>query len=174
MSFLRLSFFVSFMVVLTACGFHLRGQGPSVLLPSQLKVLFVESKQPYSVLTREVEQMLTGMGVKLVDNARAAPFTLSIIRAEASQQTTGMSPTTQISTYALSYTIIYQITDKEGRMVVPPRTITASRSYASNTNQMLSANYEYAQLENDMRRDVISQMTYQLGANDILQAVTAK
>ncbi len=173
MSFLRLSFLACLLTVLTACGFHLRGHGSVAVLPSQLKVLFVESKQPYGALTQEVEQMLRGMGVKLVNTAQAAPYTLAILSAQTSQQTTGMSPTTQVSTYALSYSMTYQIMDKAGHIVVAPRSLMASRSYASNSNQILSSNYEYAQLENDMRRDVISQMINQLGAKEILQALAA-
>lgn len=167
-------FIILFLVThLTACGFHLRGQGDTGAFPAQLRVIYVESAKPYGPLTQELQQMLKGMGARLTATAQEAPLKFVLVRDEVSQQTTGMNLTGQLNTYTLVYTVIYQIVDSSGRIVFGPHYATTSRSFTQNANQMLSSNYEYMQLEQDMRRDVVAQIMYQLGSKKAVQTLAA-
>ena len=155
--------------LMIGCGFHLRGLGEAGTLPPQLQVLYIESKNAYGPLTQDLKQMLQGMGAKVTAAAQESPARFVILRDEMGQQTTGMSTTSQLSTYTLTYTVSYQIVDAAGKVLLLPRHATATRSFTQNSNQMLSSNYEYMQLEQDMRRDVVAQIMYQLGSKNTAQ-----
>lgn len=166
--FLTLS---SLSLLLSACGFHLRGQGHSYI-PPQLKVLYVTSQTPYDTLTKQVKQTLISLGVTLKDSADQAPYTLVLYGESQSQMLMGSGTNNQLESYQLIYGMAYSIKDSKGREIQAPRAIRATRNFTSNPNQALSQNYEQLSLIEDMRQDVINQMLNQLSTRQTLQALT--
>lgn len=166
---MRCSFFLIIVsLLLTGCGFKLRGQEP---LPPQLRTLYLETKAPYSPLTKQLRQILPASGITLVSTRSQAPLALEIINDSQSQQVTGIS-TTQVMQYSLTYTLIYQIRDSKGRVLFNPHTIKATRTFTANFNQMLGGSLEQNLLYNDMRQDIISQLLNQLSSRNTAKAVT--
>ena len=144
---------------LTGCGFKLRGE---FQLPTQLRVMYLKTHKPYSALSKQLNQTLQSIGIKLVSSSQEAPYTLEIINDTLSHTTTSISATTQVVQYILTYTVNYRVLDKQGKEVLSPRSIVATRNYTANRNRMLGGSIEQSLLEEDMRRDVVSQLLNQL------------
>lgn len=154
---------------LSGCGFHLRGHGP---LPPQLRVLHLQTNNPYTAFSKQLRQALCSTGIQLVDNPSAAPVTLQILGDNFGQAVTSIGSSQQVTTYALSYTISYQINDANGHTIIGPQTIIANRSYQIASNQILADTSTLFSLQDDMRRDVIFQLLNRLRARCTLQALS--
>lgn len=168
MSLIKFFFYFSLALLLTACGFHLRGQAA---LPVQLKQLAFESDAPYSLLSTQLQQTLANMGVTLTD--KAAPITLKLSKDDFSQTTATSGATNQLTTYAISYTVSYQLLNAAGKPLIEPRSITINRSFTANNNQMLGSSNEQTLLQQDMRREAIMQIINQLNSQSVKRAIAS-
>jgi LPS-assembly lipoprotein len=155
---------------LTACGFHLRGHGS---LPPQLRVLYLQSSNPYGVFTKQLQQVLRSIGVTLVQNAQEAPVTLQILAENTGQQLSSQGVSGQVSTYVLSASVSYQLLDAHGRVIQALQTVTTTRNYSVNSNQVLGDISVQGSLQNDMWRDLINQLFNRLRAHSTLRALAA-
>jgi LPS-assembly lipoprotein len=154
--------------LLSACGFHLRGQ--TELAPA-LRKLQLQTNAPYSPLTKELQRTLTERGIQLITPPETAPLTLSILNDAFSQQTTNLSPASQVTTFTLNYVITYQLKNATGRVLRGPLRATATRIYNVNSNQILGSTNEQPLLQQDLRRDAIAQLLYQLSARETVEAL---
>lgn len=159
---------MSLCLLLTACGFHLRGQA---FLPPELRVLYLQSYNPYGPLVKQMRRTLMAMKIRLVQSQRDAPLTLAILREQEGEQATSFSPTTQIQTYTLTYAVVYQVMDRENQVLSGPHTIHASRSFTANPHQTIGNSYEKNMLIQDIRRDVTTQILNRLNSKSMLQAL---
>lgn len=164
----KLFFLGSLLCCLVGCGFHLRGHEP---LPPQLDVLYLETDEPYGPLTKQLQQILTSIGVALAPDATMAPVTLRIIADTYGQQLTAQSSSGQLNTYILTYTLTYQLLDKQGRFLQHVQVITTSRSYTISANQVLGDTAVQTSLQNDMRSDAINQLLNRLRARNTQKAL---
>lgn len=155
-------------ITLTGCGFHLRGHEP---LPPQLKVLFLQTAKPFSKLTKDLQRVFHRSGVLLTCSSHNAPITLQIMADNFTQSTSSIGSSGQVTTYILNYTILYQLLDSSGHVLVPPQTITSARSYAITSNQLLSNVNALSGLQDEMRREIIYQLLDRLRAPIVLQAL---
>src|SRR5580704_16475981 len=91
----RIIIFSLFTVVfsfLVSCGFHLQGIMP---LAEPLKRLYLENPDPYSYLSRNLQQYLKMSNVELVNDPRSATAILVIKRDVNTQSLLGVNKTQQ-------------------------------------------------------------------------------
>lgn len=153
------------LLTLSGCGFQLRGH---CSLPSELRVLYIQSNDPYGSFTKQVKQAFLARNTILAYCAARAPVTLDILNDQVSHQTLSISASTQLIQYQLTYLVIYQLLDRNGQVIQPPQAITTTRTYSVNINQMLAGGDAQAQLIQEMRRDVIFQLMTRLSAPNTL------
>lgn len=153
---------------LPGCGFHLRGHEP---LPPELHVLYLQSADPYDPLTKELRQVLQTIGVIMAQDSVSAPVTLQIINENFSQQLGAQGAGGQLTTYVLIYTLAYQLLDPKDRVIQASQTITSTRNYQVNANQLLGDLSVQESLKEDMRRDLINQLLNRLRSRNTLKAL---
>ena len=156
---------------LAGCGFHLRGQQE---LPPQLHRIYLQSYDPYSPLTKQIRQTLHTVGVVIVQQPQAAPVTLQIISEQSGQQVTGQGVSGQLTTYMLSYTMVYQLLDTQGRPLQEAQMITTTHYYSIGANQLLGDTQIQQNFQNTMRNEVIDQLLYRLNSENTRYAVTSR
>ncbi len=154
-------FSISFAILLSGCGFHLRGYAP---LPAQLHVLHLQTDEPYSPLSKRLQKILQSMGIILVPCAQQAPVTLQILASNFIQMITSVGSSGQITTYILTQTIVYQLTDCSNKVIYGPQTVSTTRTYSIAANQILGDTAALNSLKNEMQRDVIYQILNHLRA----------
>ncbi|GAB4391727.1 MAG: LPS assembly lipoprotein LptE [Gammaproteobacteria bacterium] len=155
-------------LLLTACGFHLRGYAP---LPPELNTLYVSSARPFGGLTRDVKQHLSARHITIVDRADQAPYTLAISDDTLTRTIDSVSTNTQLRQYTLSYTAQFTLLDQNQQTIAGPFSLSASRSYTGQTNQTLGSDNEALSLEKEMQRDLVVQLLYRLSASSTRQAL---
>ena len=156
---------------LSACGFHLRKQPP---LPPELKTLYVQSDQPYELLTLQLTQILRSMGVTLVDTAKEAPVTLKIFNERYTTSILSESASSSTKQYTLFLTVQYQMQNSSGKVLFGPKTVREQSNYTINENQVSSTNTQQNSLKEEMQRDAVFSILMQLGSTDAINAVSGK
>jgi LPS-assembly lipoprotein len=155
--------------LLSACGFHFRGQVP---LAPPLKKMYLQSEDPFSQLTRNVKQSLKISGVDLVDSPAKADTILDIMRETNSEQLLSIGGTQQTRQYNITLTVTFQITDGHGRVLVPIESLSETRSLTILSNQILGGSNEENNLFVQMRRAIVYDIMSRLSSSDVSTLVT--
>lgn len=126
-------------VFLTACGFHLQGE---MQLAPPLKRLYLQTPDPYGHLAKNLQQYLKMSNVQLVSSPEEADSILVILSDNAGQVFLSVNATQQTRQYNLVVTVIFEITDKKGRIIVPAQTLTETKPITIQSNQILGSSNE--------------------------------
>ncbi|REL26187.1 hypothetical protein DXX93_06045 [Thalassotalea euphylliae] len=102
----KISLIVVLSILLSACGFRLRGD---FLLAPELQTLYVSSVDKHGELTRLVKQHLTLNQVNIVKTPRAELPELRILKDELNRRTLSLFPNGQVAEYEIIYTVNYQL-----------------------------------------------------------------
>lgn len=154
---------------ITSCGYQLRG---SVPLAPRLHQLFLETKDPYGQLTRNLKAFLKISGVHLVDKQEDAESTLVILKELTSQQLLGISGTQQTRQYNLILTVTFEVTDAQGKVLVKPQTVAETRTLTIKADQILAGSNEANTLYDQMRQAIVYDIMSRLASKDITALLT--
>ena len=142
-------------LMLSACGFQLRGQQDYAF-----KRLFIVGGSPAAAarLTRIVQGGSDSVVVTSVANADA---TLQITEGRGTSTLT-LNSLGAVEEYAINLSMTYSLTAKDGTLLIPPSVIALNRAmtYSDQYSQAKSAEAEI--LFADMENDAIDQLTRRL------------
>ena len=153
---------------LSACGFHLRGQ---YQLPASLFRLHLQTSSPYDPFIQRLEQVLTTMKVVLLPTAAEANGVLVIHSMKSGQSLLSSSTTSQVNTYALTYTIVFSLQSPSGKVLLPSQSVSASQSYTVSSNDAIAGSSQEQQLQVQLYQDVIYQLFNQLSSKKVKAAL---
>ncbi len=145
-------------LLLTSCGFQLRGQ---LDLPPELQEMSVSGRDAYSELIVALKQQLETAGVTINENA---DITLFIITEEKDKQRVSVSKTVYYDEYQLINRATFELRDRAATALTLPETVTAQVLYQDDASNPASKSNE----ENILRRELQTNLALQ-----ILRRVTA-
>ncbi|HAV1549870.1 TPA: LPS assembly lipoprotein LptE [Vibrio parahaemolyticus] len=143
--------------LLSACGFHLRGE---YSVPEELHTMSFSSYDEYSKLTRYVRSQLQLNKVDLVQPSSSVP-NLHLIKATMDERTLSLYQNSRAAEKELTYVVQYRVT-------IPGFgsknfTTTVNRNYLDNPLTALAKSVERDVIEDEMRQQAAKQMMRQLG-----------
>lgn len=144
-------------LLLTACGFHLRGTGSTQMALTELNFA---SRDDLSPLSREVKQSLINNKVLI---SSSAPFTLYLGLVEQSRRTASFTPGTRTAEYQLTSSVAYELRSGSLPALLQDR-VEVQRSYAFNHNNVTGSGQEEMMLHDEMRRELVTQLMMRLQA----------
>jgi len=153
-------------LLLTGCGFHLRG---AAQLPFNTLYLQVGYTSP---LGNEIRRTLRTSNVRLVDSPATADATLIILSELREKQILSLSGQGTVREYQLRYRIGYQVTDGKATILIAPTEIVLKRDVSYNDSQVLAKEAEEANLYRDMQSDAVNQLVRRLQAAKLPSAAT--
>lgn len=106
MTYKRLITAFTLVSLLSACGFHLRGD---YLLSEELQTLYVSSSDIHGELTRLVKQHLSHNQVKVLKYKNAQVPELRIMSDTLDRRTLSVFQNGQVAEYELIYAVYYQL-----------------------------------------------------------------
>jgi LPS-assembly lipoprotein len=139
-----------FSVVLGGCGFRLAG---SEHLPAVLAKPYLSVKDPYTDFSREFERQLKGSGALLQLGRQDATATIEVTRDQIEQRTLAVSARNIPTDYELRYTVTFEVKGPDAQ-ILPPQTISLSRDYSFEENELLAKEHEADILRANMARDL--------------------
>lgn len=142
--------------LLTACGFHLRGDYD---IPQELSRMSLTSYDQYSTFTRMVRRQLRLNKIDLQTPAENTP-NLHLLGESTGERTLSLYQNTRAAEIELTFVASYRVTVPE----IGSRTFTTSvtRSYLDNPLTALAKSVERDMIEDEMRKLAASQIVRQM------------
>ena len=157
--FYHLTFLSILGLLLTACGFQLRGQAQ---LPPAMAVTYIASNTPSSAPPSELERtlrlVLETNGVTVTDDSQAATATIAILGESESRRTLATGPNGEVREYTLNYIVDYAVRLADGAELIPKDTLRVSRDVLYDEAQVLGR----AAGETITMRDMIYDVAYSI------------
>jgi LPS-assembly lipoprotein len=146
-------------VMLTACGFHMRGAAD---LP--FKTIYL-GFAPNSAVGVELKRNIEASGAKVVSDPKDAEANLKVLTDTRDRQVLTLNTNGRVREYALFQRFTFSVTDPKGVVVIPPTAITLRRVITYDENQELAKQAEEALLYRDMQSDLVQQILRRLAAS---------
>ena len=152
-------------VLLSACGFHLRGSNGSFMLPFATMYIDLSDTSPLAIgLKRYIRAIGSTEVVDTKDGADAVLEVLSDPERNRSKTILSLNKNGRVQEYQLGYSINFRVVDKAGNQLLAPTTISLVRPITFDESQVLAKETEEAALYRDMRNDLVQQIMRRLAA----------
>ncbi len=168
-------------LLLSACGFHLRGQ-TSYALP--FKSITVRAFNDFSPIVVALKQALQDQGVQITDapilsqqdpipteqtaqapaNTNPTQLTLHVASESTSKQILSLNRAGRVREFQLNYRVMLRVYDQQQQDWIFPVTVDLQRNLPYDDTLVLAKESEEAQLYQEMRSDAVQQIMRQLNA----------
>ena len=142
-------------VLLSACGFQLRGTGTNQLTITELDL---SARNAYGDTVRELRQTLENSGVKI---STSAPLKLILTSEEESQRAASYTGTSYSAEYELTNVLKYEIKGQNNLPLLNNK-IEVHKIYLQDSRNLTGSGQEAAVIRKEMRRDLVQQMVLRL------------
>ena len=144
-------------VLLTACGFHLRGQAG---MP--FETLYLDAANPGTPFIADLRRNLEANKVRLVNSAEKADVVLNIVSEVPERQILTLGGSGRVNEFLLRYRVSFRAYDLKGREWIPAEEMALRRDYIYDDTKVLAKEAEEAQLYNSMISDMVQQIVRRL------------
>lgn len=146
-------------LLLSACGFHLRGQAT---LPFSTLYVQAAPTSPFALQLKRAVQ--SGSATKVINRPEQAEAVLQILNELQEKRILSLGDGGRVREFQLIYRVFFRLTDEKNREHIPASEIILKRDYSFNDEQALSKEAEEALLYRDMRNDAVQQLVRRLQA----------
>jgi LPS-assembly lipoprotein len=141
--------------LLSACGFQLRGTGDAQFA---LKELDVSARNAYGETVTQVREVLENNGVRVY---AGAPYKLVLTRETENRRSASFSSGARTAEYELTMALDYEIRGTQN-LLLTSNTVEVQNYYQQDDNNLAGSDQEAAQLRNELRREMVQQLTQNL------------
>jgi LPS-assembly lipoprotein len=146
-------------LLLTACGFHLRGAATY-----SFDSMYLNSAAP-PTFNSELRRALSSAGsATLAESATAAQVVLEIPAVTDDKEVLSLSSAGAVREYQLVKRVSFRLHGQDGADWMPAGEIAVRRSYTFQETQALARDLEEQRLQRDMQTDLIQQIVRRLQA----------
>ena len=144
-------------LLLSACGFHLRG---AATLP--FNTVYIDAS-PASVFATQLRRVIgAGSQTRVTNNPAEADAAVQVLRELQESEILSLSPGGRARELQLRYRVLYQLLDKNKSVIVPPTEIVLRREFSINDQDPRGQDSEQALLFRDMQTDAVYQLVRRL------------
>ena len=144
-----------FSLMLSSCGFHLRG---SIDMPRWFNHVSVIVEHAHQNLSSFLVENLLSYNLSIEPSPSSAQYWLIILQDNLQQQITSVSSSTTPRQYELTYTVHFKLMKAKGRELISPSVVSVTRQATINSDRILGSNQEEELLVNEMRREAATQI----------------
>jgi LPS-assembly lipoprotein len=152
-------FFVLTMLLLSGCGFHMRG-APD--LP--FKSIYLNLSDT-STLYTELSRNLRAGGTVIVTDPKAAEAVLTVLADQREKKILTLNTFGRVREYALYQNFRFVVKDNQDAILVPPTDITLKREITYNEQQELSKQAEEVLIYREMQSDIVQRILRLIAAS---------
>jgi LPS-assembly lipoprotein len=151
-------------VLVSACGFQLRGASP---VPTALEPLWVgcQSGVPTD-LCQALKSQFTIGDVALAESREDAAHLLLVGNFSQTQRTSAISARAEAAEYELRQSVSIMLQTREGIPLLPDTDVSASQSYRFDSTSVLAKRREREEIERQLYDNLVRQIGYRLAPFD--------
>lgn len=146
-------------VLISACGFQLRGQ---MDLPDYIEPIFITNAN--SQLGIEIRNLFSSNNVALTEQAADANYKLVLLKQDHDRRTLSIGADANAVEFQLIETAVFAIEDGAGNIVLAPKTLTERRVMRNDPDQVVSKGEEEALFRDEMRRSLAAKIVRQFSS----------
>lgn len=148
-------------VMLSACGFQLRGADGKGTIPFKTIYLNVSESSPLGV---ELRRNIRAREAKIVTEPKAAEATVDVLSETRDKSILTLNTQGRIREYSLVYRLRFRVTGAGGKELILPTEIVTKRDISFNESQAIAKEKEEELLYRDMQSDIVQQILRRLAA----------
>ncbi|MEN1929265.1 LPS assembly lipoprotein LptE [Luteimonas sp. MJ250] len=152
---------VALVLLLTACGFHLR---KPLQLPPDLIGVQVTARSPYSPLLQALTRTLEHAGFEVPERAGEGVGRLQIHSERWESQAISVDQFGRAQEFTLRYAAVFSLLDGNGDELVPEQVIELSRDYVSLPANSSGSESEREMLSREMEREMAAAVLRRIDA----------
>ncbi|MDH0302372.1 MULTISPECIES: LPS assembly lipoprotein LptE [unclassified Pseudomonas] len=142
-------------VMLSACGFQLRGTGTNEL---SIKELDLGARNQYGATVMQLRRTLESSGVKVYSGA---PYKLVLTNEQETQRAATYAGGNRSAEYELTTVLNYTIQGRNDSVLAEDK-LQVQKYYVYNGNNITGSGQEANQVREEMRRDLVQGMVARL------------
>ncbi|MFO2464588.1 hypothetical protein OOJ96_12240 [Pseudomonas sp. 15FMM2] len=142
-------------VLLSACGFQLRGTGTTELA---IKELDVSARNAYGETVTQLRQVLEDSGVNVYSGA---PYKLVLVSEKETQRNISYASAGRASDVELSSVLDFEIQGHDQLPLLSDK-LQVQKVVSRDGNNLVGSDSESTQVRNEMRRDLVQRMVLRL------------
>ena len=144
-------------IVLTGCGFHLRGALPTLTMDNPIYIAGVDKN---SDLYRELARQLRGAKSVVTETRSLAKSVLTISDYRSRERQLTLNSSNQAVEYELEESFNFSV--QTSRTTVESRPLKVTRVLGRTESETLAREREEREMRVNMRHDLVNQLMYQL------------
>jgi LPS-assembly lipoprotein len=148
-------------VVLTACGFHLKGVAP---LPFNTIYTNITDNSAFGANLRRA-LLASSPQSRFVERPQEAEAVLQQVSLSRYQREISINAKGQVEEYELQLTFVFELLDAKGRSVLPPTTLAVMREVPYEAKDS-----EIEMIFRDMEQSLINRIVRRLSSPDVTSA----
>ncbi|HEX7340525.1 MAG TPA: LPS assembly lipoprotein LptE [Rhodanobacteraceae bacterium] len=159
-SLARLSAVLTLGLLLSACGFHLRR---SAQLPAGMQTVYlqVSGNGPFR---RALARALAASGSTVVEAAGPGVATLNVPVARFESNSVAITGAGRVSEYALDFHVRFDVTDANGKTLVPEQDARLSREYTYDASHAVGRETQVQAIRSDLIQSMVQSVMFRLQA----------
>lgn len=147
------SLLVCLAVMLSACGFQLRG---SASLPGEMAVTYIKASNPYGTLVNDFAEALRTHKVTVTEVREEATATLLIIDSKRDKDVLSVNGNGKVLEYQLTQSIVFSVVSADKATLLDPQQVAMSRDYLYSSTDVLSKEREEAVVRRTLQRELVN------------------
>lgn len=149
-------------MMLSACGFQLRGANGKAALPFKTIYLGIPESSPLGI---ELRRNIRASGDTLIVNdPKEAAAIIEVLQESRDKATLTLNTQGRIRDYSLYYKLRFRVKDAKDKELLAPTEITLKRDISFNESQIIAKEKEEEMLYRDMQSDLVQQILRRLAA----------
>jgi LPS-assembly lipoprotein len=146
-------------LLLTACGFHLRGAGEVIPFES----IYVKGDGAPTI-ARNLKRMLNSSGVKVLSNEEDAQVSLELMSEAYTKNILSLSGGGKVREYELLYKVTFRAREAKAELWGEPQTVNLRRDFSYSDSALLAKEAEEARLNTDMQSEAVREIMRRVGS----------
>jgi LPS-assembly lipoprotein len=148
-------------VMLSACGFHLRGSGTEAVLP--FTTIYLGSADT-PLLTELKRNIANGGGTLIATEAKTAQAIVDILSEAREKTVLSLNSQGRVREYTLTYRVVFRVRGSQELELLAPTEVALRRTLSFNETQVLAKEMEEATLYREMQTDMVQQILRRIAA----------
>jgi len=149
-----------FLLLLTACGFHLQGRQP---LPAQFGYTYVDTKDEQTDFVQDLRKALLASKVNVIRTKSSSTAVVEVHEDELTERILSVSAQNIPTEYELTYKVTFSVMS-EGKTLIDKEEISATRDISFEESQLLAKEREQEILRAALARDLVALVMRRLAA----------
>lgn len=155
---------LSILLILSSCGFHLRG---AFDLPVELQSVFISAKSS-TILVEDLKTILDTNGATVSSDATLATASINIEKEKNSQRVLSVDSNGKAREYELQYHVVFSVSvvkdGQHSQLLIENKKLELVRDFVYDATAVLGQGRERSVLIRDMQRDAARLIMLQIQA----------